>query len=244
MNIRIKPGSKFFLYTVLTRLVITLSLLLACTYADSMPAQERSSTHKAITFNQHIRPILSEHCFACHGPDETNREAGLRLDQSVGATALLDSGIHAIVPHKVGQSEVIARTTSQDADLVMPPPSAKLGRLSSSDVSLLKQWIADGAIYEPHWAFVPPVKPKLIPADIHPIDGIISRHLNERGLQLQQKANRATLIRRQLLISLDFHLRQQKLNLFKQILHQMRIPSYLTDSFRALVMAKEWHLIG
>ena len=178
------------------QIVITLSLLLACTYADSMPAQERSSTHKAITFNQHIRPILSEHCFACHGPDETNREAGLRLDQSVGATALLDSGIHAIVPHKVGQSEVIARTTSQDADLVMPPPSAKLGRLSSSDVSLLKQWIADGAIYEPHWAFVPPVKPKLIPADIHPIDGIISRHLNERGLQLQQKANRATLIRR------------------------------------------------
>jgi hypothetical protein len=127
------------------RIAITTFLLSACTYAEDVPSQKETSSQNVITFNQHIRPILSEHCFACHGPDEVNREAGLRLDQPVGATALLDSGTHAIVPHSTNESEIIARTTSDDADLVMPPPSAKLGRLSVSDVELLKKWITDGA---------------------------------------------------------------------------------------------------
>ena len=128
----IKPGSKFFLYTVLTELVITtFSAFGMHLCRGACPRRKETSPRtNAITFNQHIRPILSEHCFACHGPDEVNREAGLRLDQPVGATALLDSGTHAIVPHKPNESEIIARTTSDDADLVMPPPSAKLGRLS------------------------------------------------------------------------------------------------------------------
>ena len=178
------------------QIAITTFLLTACTYAEDIPSQEETSSQNTITFNQHIRPILSEHCFACHGPDEVNREAGLRLDQPVGATALLDSGTHAIVPHSTNESEIIARTTSDDADLVMPPPSAKLGRLSVSDVKLLKKWITDGATYEPHWAFVAPEKPKPPLTGSHQIDDIISRHLTERGLQLQQKADRATLIRR------------------------------------------------
>ena len=178
------------------RIAITTFLLSACTYAEDVPSQKETSSQNVITFNQHIRPILSEHCFACHGPDEVNREAGLRLDQPVGATALLDSGTHAIVPHSTNESEIIARTTSDDADLVMPPPSAKLGRLSVSDVELLKKWITDGATYEPHWAFVAPEKPKPPLTGSHQIDDIISRHLTERGLQLQQKADRATLIRR------------------------------------------------
>ena len=178
------------------RIAVTTFLLSACTYAEDVPSQKETSSQNVITFNQHIRPILSEHCFACHGPDEVNREAGLRLDQPVGATALLDSGTHAIVPHSTNESEIIARTTSDDADLVMPPPSAKLGRLSVSDVELLKKWITDGATYEPHWAFVAPEKPKPPLTGSHQIDDIISRHLTERGLQLQQKADRATLIRR------------------------------------------------
>ena len=178
------------------RIAITTFLLSACTYAEDVPSQRETPSQNAITFNKHIRPILSEHCFACHGPDEANREADLRLDQPESATALLDSGTHAIVPHNTTESEIIARTTSDDTDLVMPPPSAKLGRLSSNDIALLKQWITDGATYEPHWAFVAPEKPEPTPTGSHPIDDIISHHLTERGLQLQQKADRATLIRR------------------------------------------------
>ena len=109
---------------------------------------------------------------------------------------MLDSGTHAIVPHNTTESEIIARTTSDDTDLVMPPPSAKLGRLSSNDIAILKQWITDGATYEPHWAFVAPKKPEPTPTGSHPIDDIVSRHLSKHGLQLQQKANRATLLRR------------------------------------------------
>ena len=131
-------------------------LISASAHAENTQPEKDNSQQTAVTFNQHIRPILSEHCFVCHGPDEANREAGLRLDQPDGATALLDSGTYAIVPHNTTESEIIARTTSDDIDLIMPPPSAKLGRLSSSDITLLKQWIANGANYEPHWAFVAP----------------------------------------------------------------------------------------
>ena len=161
-------------------------LISACACAENIRPDKNNSQQTALTFNQHIRPILSEHCFACHGPDEANREAGLRLDQPVSATALLDSGTHAIVPHKPTESEIIARTTSDDTDLVMPPPSAKLGRLSLSDIAILKQWITDGATYEPHWAFLAPKKPKSTPPASHPIDDIVSRHLSKHGLQLQQ----------------------------------------------------------
>ncbi len=173
-----------------------LFLISACAYAEKIGSDKNNSQQTAITFNQHIRPILSEHCFACHGPDEANREAGLRLDQSDSATALLDSGTHAIVPHNTTESEIISRTTSDDTDLVMPPPSAKLGQLSSSDITLLKQWINDGATYEPHWAFVTPEKPELTSTARHPIDDIVSRHLSTLGLQLQEKASRRTLLRR------------------------------------------------
>ena len=171
-------------------------LISACACAENIRPDKNTSQQTALTFNQHIRPILSEHCFTCHGPDEANREAGLRLDQPESATALLDSGTHAIVPHNTTESEIIARISSDDADLVMPPPSAKLGRLSANDVEILKKWITDGATYEPHWAFVAPEKPKPSLTGSHQIDDIISRHLTQRGLQLQQKADRATLIRR------------------------------------------------
>ena len=171
-------------------------LISASAHAENTQPEKDNSQQTAVTFNQHIRPILSEHCFVCHGPDEANREAGLRLDQPDGATALLDSGTYAIVPHNTNESEIIARTTSDDIDRVMPPPSAKLGRLSSSDITLLKQWIANGANYETHWAFIAPEKPKPSPPTSHPIDDIVSRRLHKHGLHLQRKASRATLLRR------------------------------------------------
>jgi len=151
-----------------------------------------------LSFNRDIRPILSDNCFACHGPDNANRQAGLRLDTFDLATAELDSGSRAIVPEQIDESELVARIVSDDPDSVMPPPHAKIGRLSPEQVETLKRWIAEGARYEPHWAFVPPVKPEIALAapSGHPIDAIVTQKLAARGLVLQPEADRATLIRR------------------------------------------------
>ena len=154
-----------------------------------------------LSFNRDIRPILSENCFACHGPDSANRQAGLRLDTFEPATAELDSGSRAIVPEDLDASELLARVVSDDPDSVMPPPEAKIGRLSPEQVETLKRWIAEGAKYEPHWALVSPVKPTMpavadANAARHPIDASVAEKLANRGLAHQPEADRATLIRR------------------------------------------------
>ena len=152
-----------------------------------------------ISFNRDIRPILSDNCFACHGPDHANRQAGLRLDVAEQAVAELDSGTRAIVPGDAEASELVARIVSTDPDSVMPPPQAKIGRLTEAQVQLLTRWIAEGARYEPHWAFVPPVKPD-VPTDAdhasQPLDRLVAAGLARRGLALQPEADRAALIRR------------------------------------------------
>jgi mono/diheme cytochrome c family protein len=152
-----------------------------------------------ISFNRDIRPILSDNCFACHGPDHANRQAGLRLDVAEQAVAELESGVRAIVPGDEGASELIARIVSDDPDSVMPPPQAKIGRLTAAQVQLLTRWITEGATYEPHWAFVPPAKPA-VPTDAapgsQPLDRLVAAGLAKRGLTLQPEADRATLIRR------------------------------------------------
>ena len=148
-------------------------------------------------FNADVRPILAEYCFACHGPDPANRQAGLRLDAFAEATGLLESGSRAVVPADVAASELIARVTSDDPDVVMPPPGAKLGRLSADQVATLRRWIATGAAYESHWAFVPPARPQPTVDDPDdPLAALVSARLAERGLALQPEADRATLIRR------------------------------------------------
>jgi hypothetical protein len=107
-----------------------------------------------ISFNRDIRPILSEHCFYCHGQDPKHREAKLRLDLPEEAMRERD-GVRAVVPRKPDESEMIERLLSQDRDEVMPPPKAnKL--VTPEQIALLKRWIAEGAKYERHWAFIPP----------------------------------------------------------------------------------------
>jgi hypothetical protein len=158
-------------------------------------AHGRAETPGRISFNDSIRPILSENCFACHGPDSANRQAGLRLDMFEAATAELDSGLRAIIPDDVAASELITRVTSDDPDVVMPPPEAKIGRLSAEQVATLKQWVAEGAVYQPHWAFVAPVRPEAEDASAA-IDAIVASKLAARGLARQPEADRITLIRR------------------------------------------------
>ena len=161
-----------------------------------------------LLYNRDIRPLLSDKCFFCHGPDAQKREAKLRLDTREGATT---DG--AIVPGKPEQSKLIARITTTDPDDHMPPAKAKLRSFTPAEVATLKRWIAEGAEYQAHWAFVPPIPTpvpaislapalptpdapaKAIPAPT-PIDAFVWTELQRRGRRPQPEADRATLIRR------------------------------------------------
>ena len=114
-----------------------------------------------IGFNQDIRPILSEKCIACHGPDANHREAGLRLDTAEGAYAALKEGVgHAIVPGDPGASALMSRILSEDPEVVMPPPKFHK-TVTPEERALLKRWIEQGAEYEDHWAYVPLERPEV-----------------------------------------------------------------------------------
>ena len=180
------------------RALVFVCATVACPWLAVTAGAAPAGAPARLSFNRDIRPILSDNCFACHGPDNANRQAGLRLDTFDLATAELDSGSRAIVPEKIDESELVARIVSDDPDAVMPPPHAKIGRLSSEQVETLKRWIAEGARYEPHWAFVSPVKLEVSAAAAsgHPIDAVVAEKLAGRGLALQPEADRATLIRR------------------------------------------------
>lgn len=150
-------------------------------------------------FNREVRPLLSDRCLACHGPDATHREAELRLDQPESLT-MDRGGYAAVVPGKPDRSELMKRITSDDEDLVMPP--AHLGKpLSDSEVDLLRRWIAAGAPVEPHWAYVSP-QPEPVPAvqdsdwPANPVDAFILKRLEQEGLRPSPEADPATLMRR------------------------------------------------
>jgi hypothetical protein len=113
-----------------------------------------------VDFNREIRPILSDKCFACHGFDEKERKAGLRLDVREAALQTAESGEIAIIPHQAEASELIRRVTTAVDDDHMPP--ANTGKkLTPLEIERLKQWIAEGAEYQAHWSFVPPVRPQI-----------------------------------------------------------------------------------
>src|SRR5574339_275646 len=117
-----------------------------------------------VDFNIHIRPILSDRCFKCHGPDEKQRQANLRLDIADSAFAVLKEspGMFAIVPGKADQSQVYHRIITEDTAERMPPPSSNLV-LSEYEIKLIEKWIKQGAEYKPHWAFIAP-RPQQLPA--------------------------------------------------------------------------------
>ena len=162
--------------------IIAVSALLA--FAHQSRAVEK------LRFNRDIRPILSDKCFHCHGPDPKKRDSGLRLDIREDAIKKHD-GIHAIVPGKPDESEMLVRVASADRDEIMPPPKAKLDRLTPAEMATLKQWISEGAEYEPHWSFIP-----LKPSDAPDFDGFVEKNLAANGHAPQPEADRNTLIRR------------------------------------------------
>ena len=158
-----------------------------------------TSQAEPLSFNRDVLPILSDKCFHCHGPDSAKRKAGLRLDREADAKKKRD-GHAAIVDGKPEASELIRRIFSKDAEERMPP--AKSGReLSTAQAEVLRRWIADGAKWEKHWAFVPPTRPILpsVKETAWPrgaIDAHILARLERAGLRPSPETDRATLIRR------------------------------------------------
>jgi Protein of unknown function (DUF1553)/Protein of unknown function (DUF1549)/Planctomycete cytochrome C len=154
---------------------------------------------KPLEFNRDIRPILSEHCFACHGPDKNHRKADLRLDVRESA---LDAEV--IVPGKPAESALVDRINSVDPTEIMPPP--RVGKpLDAAKKAILRRWIEAGAEYQPHWAYVPPKRPELPSVKRrewvrNPIDAFILGTLESRGIAPSREADRRTLLRR---LSLD-----------------------------------------
>jgi len=154
-----------------------------------------------VIFNRDVRPIFSDTCFQCHGPDEAKRKAGLRLDTRETAVKPAESGATAIVPGHPEQSELVKRLTAKDPDDVMPP--ARLHKtIKPEQIEAIKKWIAQGAEYQGHWAFLKPERPPVPPvADKaavvrNPIDNFILARLAKEGLHQSPEADRPTLIRR------------------------------------------------
>ena len=153
-----------------------------------------------VDFNRDVRPILSGFCFKCHGIDDKARKSGLRLDAREGAVKQLKSGKTALVPGDVVKSELVRRILTDDEDDVMPPPSTKRV-LSAGQKETLKRWVAQGAQYQEHWAFVGPKRPGL-PAvknsawARNPIDRFVLARLEAEGLAPSPEADRYTLVRR------------------------------------------------
>jgi len=159
-----------------------------------------STAAEKVVFNRDVRPIVSDRCFACHGPDDAKRESGLRLDRAAEATAELSGGTRAIVPGKPDESELLARITSTDPDVVMPPPH--LGKpVTPAEAAILHRWIEEGAEYQGHWAFTRVERPE-VPA-VHdaawcrgPIDHFALARLERAGVSPNPEADRETLARR------------------------------------------------
>ena len=206
--LRIKPGG----LTISAVGLLVVSALLLWQLAgdwqleEIAPVEPPLAVGKApakVEFNQHIRPILSDNCFKCHGPDEEAREADLRLDTPEGIVADL-GGYRAVSPGDLAGSELYKRITHEDPDERMPPEESHK-TLTEKQIQLLTQWIREGAEWQQHWSFEPLLRPTL--PDVtdpdwvgNPIDAFVLARMAEEGLSPSAQANKHVLIRR---LSLD-----------------------------------------
>ncbi len=180
-----------------TRLILTAGL---CGLVWLGVVGRTEAAGKKVDFNHDVRLILSDNCFACHGPDEKKRKAKLRLDTEAGAKADLGKGVRAVVAGKVSESALWRRITATDPDSIMPPPETHK-KLTAQQIGVLKQWIEEGGNYKGHWAFEAPKRPavpavKQAGAVRTGIDAFILAQLEARGMGLSAEADRETLIRR------------------------------------------------
>ncbi|GAA4453084.1 hypothetical protein GCM10023189_17600 [Nibrella saemangeumensis] len=182
-----------------------------------------------VSYNFDIRPILSDKCLVCHGPDANKREAGLRLDLAENAYKALQEhpSAHALVPGKPELSQVYLRITSQDTAQLMPPPSSNL-KLTAREIKLIEKWIKQGAAYEKHWAFVAPKQPKLPEVKQknwpkNEIDYFILHKQEQKGLAPNEEADKERLLKR---VSLDLTGLPPSLKLMDQFLADGGVNAY------------------
>jgi hypothetical protein len=174
-----------------TRIAVSLALWLdgSSGGATASAFEATAAVPPRVEFNRDVRPILSDSCFLCHGPDKNRRKADLRLD-------LRDEALkaEAFVPGKPDESELVARIFSTDPDELMPPPQSKK-KLDARQKEILRRWVEQGAEYRRHWSYEKPVKPQT-PAGQNAVDVLVRRRLAEVGLKPSPEADRRTLIRR------------------------------------------------
>ena len=166
--------------------------LVACVFVGQSPPLHSAGT---VQYNRDIRPILSENCFACHGSDASKRQAELRLDRREDAVAKT-----AIVPGKPAESEIVRRIFSTDPETLMPTPDSHKS-LSTQQKDLIKAWIADGAEYQGHWSFIPPIRPELPQVRNNawirnPVDRFVLSELECKGLEPSPESELRSLLRR------------------------------------------------
>ena len=188
------------------RTLIVISFLFAGIILLSQACNNKSkegAIPDKISYNFDVRPILSDKCYACHGPDANKRKADLRLDIQDSAYAPLKEtkGAFALVPGKPEESEVFKRVSSTDPTYQMPIPESHLGALTEYEVGVIKKWIKQGAKYEKHWAFSTPVKPALPEVENkkwvkNEIDYFILRKIEEKGLTTNEEADKERLLKR------------------------------------------------
>jgi hypothetical protein len=179
-----------------------LFILLVGSLASCRQKESASEIPEVVSYNFHVRPIFSDKCFACHGPDVNKREAGLRLDIPDSAFKVLkdNPGHYALVPGDPDHSVVYERIAAEDSSLLMPPVESNL-KLTLHDVAIIKKWIGQGAKYEPHWSFTAPVLPQLPTVDNeswekNEIDRFILRKLETLDLGPNEEADREHLLKR------------------------------------------------
>jgi hypothetical protein len=188
-------------YLLLSSLSILLtSAIYSC--SDSSSVEEQlAEVPETIDYNFHVRPILSDRCFVCHGPDANKREAGLRLDTEEGAYAALkeNPAAHTIVAGDIAKSELFQRIISPDSTELMPPPESNLA-LKGFEIEILKKWIEQGAKYKPHWAFILPEQSELPNADkdfvTNEIDYFTFAKMRSKGMKPNEVADKETLLKR------------------------------------------------
>ena len=187
---------RFFLF------LSSLLLLVSCgPQKVDFPEEIEAQLPEKVDFNLHVKPILSDRCFACHGPDVNKRAADLRLDIEENALAALkdEDDQFAIVPYHPKKSELYHRVTSDDPEVQMPPPESNL-TISEEEVAVLTRWIEQGAEYKPHWSFIKP-EMHLVPElssewPNNDVDHFILAKLDQKGFSPSERASKEKLIRR------------------------------------------------
>ena len=179
--------------------VVLTGFLLSCSLeVPNEILKEYSSLPEVVDFNYHVKPILSDRCYQCHGPDEKTRKAGLRLDVESIAFSKLNSGNRAFTSGNLYKSESAHRIIHDDPEVVMPPPEANL-TLTNREKAIIFKWIEQGAEWKEHWAFLPPKKQKSKTDNTlfqNPIDRFIKKRLEQEGLDFSPKPSKAILARR------------------------------------------------